>query len=73
MRDPILRIKDVMQITTLSRTTLYRLMGRGDFPPPLKLGPNARGWRRSEVEAWVENRDRSDIGASASTPVKSVD
>ena len=70
MRDSILRIKDVMQITTLSRTTLYRLIGRGDFPQPLKLGPNARGWRQSEVEAWVENLDRSNIRTSATAPVE---
>jgi predicted DNA-binding transcriptional regulator AlpA len=28
------------------------------FPPPLELGPNRIGWRRSWIEEWLESRPR---------------
>jgi prophage regulatory protein len=38
-----------------SRTTLWRWCRQGRFPKPLKLGPNRRGWRRSELRAWARD------------------
>ena len=38
-----------------SRTTLWRWCRQGRFPKPQKLGPNRRGWRRSELRAWARD------------------
>ncbi len=54
----VLRIKAVVKATGLSRTTLWRLERRGDFPKRLRLGPNATGWIESEVQQWIESRPR---------------
>ena len=52
----IVRTSEVLEATGLSRTTLWRLVNSGDFPQPLKLSSQARGWRIEDVEAWLEAR-----------------
>ena len=38
----LLRLKEVEQMVGLSRTSIYRLMDRGDFPHPVRVGPPCR-------------------------------
>ncbi len=58
VQDHFLRITDLREITGLSRTSIWRLEGAGEFPPRRQLSPGRVGWLRSEVEAWVKNRPR---------------
>lgn len=53
MNDKILRWPQVEERTGLSRTTVWRLIAAGDFPPAQKITKHAVGWRESEVAAWV--------------------
>ena len=79
----ILRIRDVTITTGLSRTTLWRLERRGDFPRRIRLSPNSTGWIESEIEQWIESRPRtpssesvpksSEAAWKASTTDRSVD
>ena len=52
----ILRLPVVVKKTGLSRTTIWRMMKRGEFPQPVDLGSRARGWVSSEITGWIENR-----------------
>ena len=52
----ILRLPSVLEVTGLSRTTVWRMVKRDNFPAPIKLGQRAVGWRASEIEAWIQNR-----------------
>lgn len=54
----LLKRPEVRQRTTLSDSTLYRLMEQGDFPRPVRVNPNGRAvaWIESEVHAWIEQR-----------------
>jgi prophage regulatory protein len=52
---------EVMQESTLSKTVIWRLMNRGEFPLPVRLSPNRVAWVRSEVEAWKEARKRDRV------------
>ncbi|MDF9301872.1 AlpA family phage regulatory protein [Tritonibacter mobilis] len=54
--DRILRCKDVMALTGLSRSTLYAMMSEGKFPPSVKLSKRAVGWRAAVVQAWLDAR-----------------
>ena len=54
----ILRACDVIRVTGLSRTTLWRLERQGEFPTRIRLGLNSVGWREEEVQNWVETRPR---------------
>jgi prophage regulatory protein len=54
----ILRTADVVRLTGLSKTTLWRLERRGIFPSRIRLGLNSVGWRDEEVQRWIESRPR---------------
>lgn len=54
-QDRILRIKRVLQVTGLTRSTLYRKVQRGEFPKQIKLSERCAGWRQSAVDAWMRN------------------
>lgn len=49
------RMADVLRITALSRSSLYRRIASGDFPAPVSLGGRAKGWRRTALLAWIED------------------
>jgi predicted DNA-binding transcriptional regulator AlpA len=54
----ILRTAEVARLTGLSRTTLWRLERRGEFPSRVRLGQNSVGWREEEIEQWIDARPR---------------
>lgn len=60
MKRRIVRRPQVLEVTGLSRATVYRLIDQGLFPAPVKLGPNSVGWRESEILLWLESRERVD-------------
>lgn len=55
---PILRSKDVLQATGLSRTSIWRGVKNGSFPAAIKLSANAVGWYAHEIESWLASRPR---------------
>lgn len=58
----IIRLPNVIEMTGLSRSTIYRLIGKGQFPAQLSLSERSRGWIYAEVVSWimlrVEERDQ---------------
>ncbi|MDO9384604.1 MAG: AlpA family phage regulatory protein [Hyphomicrobiaceae bacterium] len=54
--EPLLSRRQVQLITTLSRSTLYRLVAQNAFPKPIKVSPNRRAWRATDVDTWLEAR-----------------
>ena len=50
----LLRVKDIERELGISRTTIWRLVKAGTFPPPLRITSKAIAWRRSDIEAWQE-------------------
>jgi prophage regulatory protein len=53
--DRFLRSDDIRARLNISDATLWRLIQRGDFPKPIKLGRMAR-WSESVVAAWMDAR-----------------
>jgi len=51
-----LRVRDVLRITGLARSTLYRMMAEECFPAPCRLGARAVGWRRDDIVHWSQSR-----------------
>jgi molybdopterin-binding protein len=49
------RLRDVMRICALSRTTIYHRIAEGRFPPPVHLGGRASGWSCAELQRWIED------------------
>ncbi|MHB1285186.1 MAG: helix-turn-helix transcriptional regulator [Leptospirillum sp.] len=54
--EKILKIHQVVEIVGISRSSVYNMVQRNDFPKPLKLGSRSSGWLKSEVDAWIESR-----------------
>ena len=55
----IMRVPEVVQVTGLSKTTIWRRVKNGDFPAPVRLGSLATRsvcWRESEVKGWLGSR-----------------
>jgi prophage regulatory protein len=52
----IIRLKTVLNMTGLSRSTIYDYMARGIFPKQISLGENSRGWIEKEVNEWIDIR-----------------
>ena len=58
LQEPLLvRPRDVSRLVGLSRTTLWRMVGRQEFPRPVKIGQRAIGWRTVDVAAWISSRE----------------
>jgi prophage regulatory protein len=50
------KLKEVIKITTLSKSSIYRLMSEGDFPSQIPLGARSVVWVRAEIEEWCTKR-----------------
>lgn len=57
----ILRIRNVVQITGLPRSTIYRLMSQSMFPKNIKLSTVAVGWDMADILLWLSERKRASI------------
>lgn len=51
-----LRIGQVMQLTGLSRMTIYRLELAGEFPKRRQLSRNSVAWLDTDIDRWAESR-----------------
>ncbi len=52
-----LRLKEVMSLIGLGRSTIYKFMAdETDFPKSVPLGGRAVAWVESEIEEWMESR-----------------
>lgn len=49
------RLRDVMRITALSRSTIYRRVAEGRFPAPVHLGGRASAWQCTSLQQWIDN------------------
>lgn len=53
--DKIIRLKTVLARTGLSRSTMYRKIAEGTFPPQVKISVHGAGWRESAVNRWIND------------------
>jgi len=52
----LLSRQKVQNKTTLSRSSIYDLIARGEFPKPLKVSGRRVAWLESAVDAWIQSR-----------------
>ena len=50
-----LRVRDVLEMTGMSRSFIYAQMAEGTFPKQIQLGPRAIVWNEREVVQWMED------------------
>lgn len=56
LEDALLRLKDVRRITSLGKSTIYRLEKAGRFPQKIAITQGSVGWRLSDINAWIAAR-----------------
>lgn len=52
-----LTIEDVIRVTSLGKTTIYKLIDQGLFPPPVSItGTRRVAWRSNDVFGWMDEQ-----------------
>ena len=54
--DNLISQKKVIEMTSLSATTIWREIKANRFPKNIKIGPHRVAWRESEVMDWIQSR-----------------
>ncbi|WP_286240945.1 helix-turn-helix transcriptional regulator [Neptuniibacter halophilus] len=52
----LLKLRHVMTMTSLARSTIYRYCSDNNFPKPVKLGKRNIAWIEGEVQEWIEQK-----------------
>lgn len=62
-KQTLIRLKNVLSKTGLSRSHTYALIGQGRFPKPVKLSEKSVAWVESEIDYWIEQRiaERAEV------------
>lgn len=55
----LLRFPAVRERTGLSRSTIWRLERRGEFPKHHRIAPNVVAWVEDDVTSWIELKTSS--------------
>ncbi|WP_292080066.1 MULTISPECIES: helix-turn-helix transcriptional regulator [Brevundimonas] len=61
--DRLIQVKEVIRLTSVSRTQLHRLVKAGSFPRPCKIGTARKAWSLEDVRRWVADR-RAEANAA---------
>ena len=63
----ILRMKDVIEITGISRSGIYLKLSEHSFysdmsfPRPFKIGIKTNGWIDADIQAWIDSKKNSGV------------
>jgi prophage regulatory protein len=60
-----LRLRQVTDRTGLSKTHIYRLIQRGQFPLPARLSERVVAWDEAAVSGWLAERFAARGGSHA--------
>ncbi|EKO3666877.1 MULTISPECIES: helix-turn-helix transcriptional regulator [Vibrio] len=52
----LIRLKEVLDMTGLSRAYMYKLMAEKKFPKSVSLGFRSVAWLESEIQDWILER-----------------
>ncbi|WP_299198011.1 AlpA family transcriptional regulator [uncultured Amphritea sp.] len=52
----LLKLRQVMGITGLACSTVYKYCAKNNFPRPVQLGKRNVAWVEGEVQRWIEQK-----------------
>jgi prophage regulatory protein len=55
-RPTLIRLKQVLARTGMSRSTIYSYMRDGRFPEPVSISTRCVAWIEAEVDRWISDR-----------------
>ena len=56
IQQEFIRLNVVQEITSLSKSTIYRLISEGHFPKQIQIGKRAVVWVRSDINDWIDRK-----------------
>lgn len=58
LKEKLLRIKQVQDRTSLSKSYIYQLCSQNQFPKSIQLvaGGSSVAWIESEIQEWIDSR-----------------
>ena len=63
--EKLLRIKQILEIVPLGKSTVWKMVAEGNFPQPIKLTERCTAWRESEVQQWMEELITNQVATHA--------
>jgi prophage regulatory protein len=54
-----LNINQVADKVSLGKSTIYRMVAKGQFPKPFPLAANRSAWLEKEINKWLEEKART--------------
>ena len=57
-RDRIISVKDTSKKISLGESTIRAMDGKDGFPSQVPLSTGRKGFRESEIDLWIMNRDK---------------
>jgi prophage regulatory protein len=60
----LIRLREVMHLCGLGRTSIYAFVKNGSFPGPISIGTRAVAWTSDSIENWIESRIKASGGAA---------
>jgi len=59
VQERFIRLPEVLNVTGLSRASVYRLEKANIFPKRFKLTTNTVAWKLSDIRGWMESREEA--------------
>lgn len=53
----LMRFPELKKLIGLSRTTVWRMERKGEFPQRVAITSSAVGWHRDQVQKWIDERN----------------
>lgn len=54
----LIKLHRVLAKVAMSKTLVYKKIREGEFPAPLKLTERSVAWLESEIDEWIESREK---------------
>ncbi|MED5525616.1 MAG: AlpA family transcriptional regulator [Pseudomonadota bacterium] len=51
-----IKLKEVQNLTSLPRSTIYKYIAEGRFPKQISLGERNVAWLESEIQTWIREK-----------------
>lgn len=62
----LMKINSLIASTKMSRSQIYALVQKGEFPRPIKLSERSSAWVSAEVQEWIDVKIQArDLGEAA--------
>lgn len=62
--DQLLRIEDVVALTTLSKSCINLWVAQGRFPKPSSPSKTLKLWRLGDVRRWTDSMFHGEVGGN---------